>query len=225
VVRRASVKVKVGPVSIVILLFRGNVTSVLLSLALVVGSTSVEMEISPVCVIVLLFGGDITGVLLAFTLVVRSTGVKMKVGPVCVVILLLDIASILLAFALVVGSTGVEVKVGPVCVVVLFFGSNITCVLLALAFVVAGFKFAAVVLLALALVMRFTCLEITAGKSSNKVCCSDWSTTLVLVSKSLLHMIVMFILLACEPLQHSWMPCCSLVRHRPKWMHQVPKER
>jgi hypothetical protein len=114
--------------------------------------------------------GGFTSVLLSLALVVGITGVEVKVSPVCIIVLLFNIASVLLALALVVRVTGIEMKISPVSIVVLFLSGNVAAiVLLAFTLVVAGFKLTAVVLLALALVVRVTSLNIAASKSSNKV--------------------------------------------------------
>jgi hypothetical protein len=113
-------------------------------------------------------------VLLTLTLVMGFGVTSVEISPMSIVVLLLvDLASVvLLALALVVGFGVTSVKVGPVSIVV-FLGFKIdlaSIVLLALAFVVAGFDLnRALVLLALALVMRLTCLKVTYGESSNKV--------------------------------------------------------
>jgi lysylphosphatidylglycerol synthetase-like protein (DUF2156 family) len=139
------------------------------------------VEVSPVSVIILL---NVAGVLLALSLVVGGTGVKVKVGPVSIIVLLFrsNVAGVLLSLALVVGGAGVKMEISPVSIIVLLFGSNVAGVLLSLALVVASQKLTASVLLALALVMGLTSLKTTGDKRGNQVVCSDWSTTLVLVS-------------------------------------------
>jgi hypothetical protein len=115
-----------------------------------------------VSVIVLL---NVASILLA--LVVGSTSIEMEISPVSIIILL-NVASILLA--LVVGSTSIEMEISPVGIIILL---NVASILLAL--VVASQNLTASVLLALV-------MGLTSDKRGNQVVCSDWSTSLVLVS-------------------------------------------
>jgi hypothetical protein len=258
-VRLGVAGVKVGPVSVIILLFglylagvvllalalvvrfRGSVTSaVLLSLARVMGSAGLKVELVFLLVVnnvalVLLaltlvvgFGLGFTSViLLSLTLVMRFRVTSVEIGPVGIVVLLLvNLASIvLLALALVMGFRVTSVKVCPVSIVVfLIFQVDLaSVVLLALAFMVAGLDLnRALVLFALALVMRLTSLKVTCGESSNKVRSLDWAASLVLVSNSLDHLDSMNNLLPCAQRRHSSNPVAP---HRRRWRRQVPKER